>query len=254
MAILAAAGTFVLVLLGGAGTAIYLALAPSNDRAQGEPTSATVSVPSAGDQTRDGIAAAPMLQVSGADATAGTPSTVIGPTIQIPAPTTSGPARVAAGFPRTPEGAVGQLAAILGEVVQTMSIPRAHEVYQAWSEPGAAPAEQWSMTHHVATFLSSAGLPGQEAGTRARIEVAPAAAQIKGADGQDWVVACVLLDVHASIVQSVEVAYGHCEPMIWRGDRWVIASGPAPAAAPSTWSGTDLAAQAGWRTWQPSAP
>ena len=63
--------------------------------------------------------------------------------------------------------------------------------------------------------------------------------------------ACVLLDVKAQISTQARIAYGHCERMQWTdqdGGRWVIGDGPAPARAPSTWPGTDLAAQAGWKT------
>ena len=60
-----------------------------------------------------------------------------------------------------------------------------------------------------------------------------------------------LLDVKAQISTQARIAYGHCERMQWTdqdGGRWVIGDGPAPARAPSTWPGTDLAGQAGWRT------
>lgn len=253
VAILVAAVFFALTLIAGAVAAVVLALTPASER-----PAESVSASSPGDSEpgsgRDAIAAAPMLEVSPADATAGAPSTTVADGITIPNPTTTGPARVATGFPHTPQGAAGQLGAIVVEVVQTMSIPRAHEIHKVWSQPSAGPAEEWAMTQNVAAFLASAGLSGQEAGTRARVEVTPVAAQIKGTDGQDWVVACVLLDISASIDRTVDVAYGHCERMTWAGDRWVIAAGAAPAPAPSTWPGTDLAADAGWLTWQPEAP
>jgi len=53
-------------------------------------------------------------------------------------------------------------------------------------------------------------------------------------------------------VTSARIAFGHCERMQWQDTRWVIAAGAAPARAPSTWPGTDLAAEAGWRTWVPA--
>ena len=80
----------------------------------------------------------------------------------------------------------------------------------------------------------------------------PTAAQVKGTDGTDWVLACVLLDVQARIVTQARIAYGHCERMQWstdEGGRWLIAAGSPPAQAPSTWPETDLARQAGWLTW-----
>ena len=254
VAILLAAVTFALTLIGGAVAAVVMALSPAGGSHTERDTGPSTADTEPGGSTRDQIAAAPMLKVGGAEATGGTPSTALTETIEIPNPTTTGPARVATGYPHTPEGATGQLGAILSEVVQTMSIPRAHEVHDAWTETGAGPAREWGMTKNVSEFLSSAGLPGQEAGTQARIEVTPAAAQVKGVDGPDWVVACVLLDITASIDRTVDVAYGHCERMTWEQDRWVIAAGDPPAPAPSTWPGTDLAADAGWLTWHPAAP
>jgi hypothetical protein len=45
--------------------------------------------------------------------------------------------------------------------------------------------------------------------------------------------------------------------MQWTADpatdgRWVIGAGIEPAAAPSTWPGTELARDAGWLTWIPA--
>ena len=257
VAILVAAAAAALTLVGGAVAAVALALSPTDDAttgAQPGPRAGGEGPIGPGGVGRDAIAAAPMLEVSPADATDGAPSTTLPDTMLVPNPTEVGSARVATGFPATPQGAVGQLGAILVDVVQSMSIPRAHEVHRAWTEPGAGAAKDWVMTRNVAAFLHSAGLSGQEAGTRARVEVVPAAAQIKGVDGGDWVVACVLLDMTASIDRTIDVAYGHCERMTWQQGRWVIAAGDPPAPAPSTWPGTDLAAEAGWLTWQPETP
>lgn len=243
------AGMAVVAVVVGAVVSLYLTFRPATDAEQsaaagGQGPEQLVMV---GD--RDQIAAAPMLEITPADATGGTPATSLPEHIVIPRPTDSGPARIPTGFPRTPEGAVGQLNAIVSEVVTVMSIPHAHEVYEAWSAPGAGPAQDWSMTQNVARFLESAGIPGQSADGRVQVAVTPQAGQIKGGDGPDWVVACVLLTLEASYERRAEVAYGHCERMTWDIDRWVIDEGAAPAVAPSTWAGTDLAARAGWRTW-----
>jgi hypothetical protein len=77
----------------------------------------------------------------------------------------------------------------------------------------------------------------------------PAAAQVKGSDGPDWVLACVLLDMRATITADARMGYGYCERMGWRAGRWMIAAGTPPARAPSTWPGSDLSIKAGWRTW-----
>ncbi|MBK8460749.1 MAG: hypothetical protein IPL43_11685 [Micropruina sp.] len=205
-----------------------------------------------GQARRDAIAAAPMLAVPPDASRSGTPAARPGPAITIPAPSRVGPADVPTGFPRIPEGAVGQLAAIEATVVQGMSIGRAHAVHHAWAAPGAVPADSWDLTASIQAFLGSAA--GTRAADLAAVVVAtPVAAKVKGVDGQDWVLACVLLNVTARIATQARVAYGHCERMQWTpgagAGRWVIAPGSAPARAPSTWPGTDLAGQAGWATW-----
>ena len=115
----------------------------------------------------------------------------------------------------------------------------------------APPAAGWVLVANLQAFLgSAAGQHTSEASTA--LVVTPVAAQVKGSDGPDWVLACVLLDVQATLTRQARIAYGHCERMQWTGQRWVIAPGPAPARAPSTWPGTDSAAAAGWRTWTPA--
>jgi hypothetical protein len=128
-----------------------------------------------------------------------------------------------------------------------MSVEHATTIYQAWSLPGAPPASQWVMTTNVRAFLTAAAPAADPV-----VTATPVAAQVKGSDGPDWVLACVLLRLDAVAASSASVAYGHCEPMQWHHDRWQVASGARPAPAPSTWPGTDLARRAGWRTWVPT--
>lgn len=204
-----------------------------------------------GTARRDALAAAPMLAVPPEAARAGTPAARPGPAITIPSAGRVGDGDVPTGFPKTPEGALGQLGAITTTVLQGMSIERAHHIHAAWSDPGAPPPEEWVLTANIQAFLGSGA--GQYADNlRTAVVVTPLAAQIKGTDGTDWVLACVLLDVKARVAAQARIAYGHCERMQWSpldGGRWVIGPGTAPTRAPSTWPGTDLAIQAGWRTW-----
>ena len=44
----------------------------------------------------------------------------------------------------------------------------------------------------------------------------PAAGQVKGVDGPDWAVACVLFEVHATITVEAQMGYGYCERMQWQ--------------------------------------
>ena len=194
---------------------------------------------------RDAIAAAPMLDAAPADARRGTPSLTTPEPLAIPAPTTQGPAEVPSGFPHTPTGAVGQLAAIDATVLTAMDIPVARDVYDHWTLPGAPALEAWGPTAAVRAFRTASNTTGPVA-----VAVTPVAAQIKGTDGPDWVLACVLHRIDAALTRAASIAYGRCERLQWSDDRWVVAPGPSPAAAPSTWPGTDLAAAAGWRPWR----
>lgn len=252
LVILAVVCLLALILLIGLGLAVRQALTGGTATADHPPDEATVSLgsqPESG-QTRTELAAAPMAQVPPEAAIRpGTPATIPAPTIHIPPATTTGEAGVPTGYPHTPEGAVAQLAAIDTTVLPAMSIPFTHDVFAAWSADGARPAEEWAMTQNVAVFLGSAQQMGQEAGDGVQVSATPVGAQVKGTDGPDWVIACVLLDVQAVIEDRAQIAYGHCEAMTWQDDRWVIAAGPAAAPAPSTWPGTETAAEAGWMAW-----
>jgi hypothetical protein len=207
-------------------------------------SSTTGSVP----VDRDQIAATPMLTVTADDAQPTTPATVPGPVIDVPPATRTGPAGVATGFPRTAEGAIGQLAAVEVAVLQAMSIRYTHTVYDGWAMPGGIGADGWAMTANVQAFLTAAKMTDQLDMT-ATVVATPAAGQVKGVDGLDWVVACVLVEVRATITVEARMGYGHCERMQWNRGRWMIAPGPAPARAPSTWPGSERSVQAGWRTW-----
>lgn len=243
-------GLSAVLALCGLGYAVYSAIA-STKTGSGtpDPVQSAEQLP-VGQGRRDGIAAAPMLTVPPEASRSGTPSARQSPFVAIPSAGRVGPAEVPTGFPQTPEGAVGQLAAIETTVLQSMSIDRAHQVHTAWSAPGAVPVERWELTANIQAFLGSGA--GQHMDrSRGSVVTTPVAAQVKGTDGQDWVLACVLLDVQAQLATQARIAYGHCERMQWipdAGGRWVIAAGSAPARAPCTWPGTDLAIAAGWKT------
>lgn len=197
---------------------------------------------------RDAIASAPMLAVRPADSRGAAPAAVAGASITIPVATTAGPAGVPAGFPHTPHGALGQLAAIETTALAGMSIAAANQVYEGWALPGGVGAGGWEITRDVQAFLTAASGAGKDP-TTATVVATPAGAQVKGVDGDDWTLACVLLTVRARITVDAAIGYGYCERMQWQERRWMIAPGPPPARAPSTWPGTAVAAQAGWRTW-----
>lgn len=201
---------------------------------------------SEGDQKRDELAAAPMYAATEEDYLPQEPSRVPAETITVPVATDTGPVQVATGFPQTPEGAVGQLAAITTTVISTMDIRHANEVYDAWAEPGGVGGSDWLLTYIVQQFLADTSAQTAKPATTT-VVATPKAAMVKAVDGPDWVVVCVLIHVRATMTETAEIAYGHCERMTWDGDRWVIAAGDPAALAPSTWPGTDVAHQAGWR-------
>lgn len=254
LAILIGAVLVAVLLLLGLALSVREALLPPDQQDSGVTTTSLdhEEPPSPGATRREQLAAKPMLAVEPEAATSGTPSSTPAPVIAVPSPTDTGPGNVATGLPRTPAGAVAQLAAIDTTVLQAMSIPVTHQIYTQWSHPDAPPAGQWAMTRNVQTFLGSAQQPGQSKEAGVTVTARPVAGQVKGTDGENWVVACVLLDVRVVITAQARVAYGHCEAMTWDAGRWVIAPGRAPAPAPSTWPGTDLADEAGWRTWAPA--
>lgn len=250
-----------LVILGGAATivllvAVGLGLFTWQLLTRGDSPTAAVDAPradvvlaDAGPDRREQLAALPMLEVSDPLASRdGEIAATVPESMQIPPATQAGPVGVPTGFPQTPEGAVAQLGAIDTTVLQGMSVSATHEVYRTWGTGGGA-AEDWVMTQNVTAFLTGGQQGGQEKETGLLVTAVPVAGQVKGVDGDDWVLACVLLDVRAVLVEEGRMAYGHCEAMTWEGDRWVIDTDAQAAPAPSTWPGTDLAIDAGWLTW-----
>lgn len=257
LATLAAGATVALLFVVGLGFALFYGITGTNQAVTASPAAPKPVAVGGGPAYRDLVAAQPMPQVAGDAARSGVPAAVAGPLIEIPAATGVGPVQVPTGFPRTAEGAVGQLAAIETTVLQGMSIPQANQVYDQWSLPGGVGIADWALTKNVQSFLASAG-QGQSKDPTVAVTATPSAGQVKGTDGADWVLACVLLDVRATITVEARIGYGYCERMQWHaadgwagvhGGRWMVAPGAAAALAPSTLPGTDVAFKAGWRTW-----
>jgi hypothetical protein len=265
LATLTAGVVAALMFVAGLGLALFYGLRSHVGLGQDVPTqvgATEVDAAGTGPTHRDQVAAQPMLPVAAEDARRGVPAALAGPVIQVPVATGAGPAQVPTGFPRTPEGAVGQLAAIETTVLQGMSILQANQVYDRWALPDGTGVANWLLTKNVQNFLASSGVgdsQGQSRDATVAVTATPAAGQVKGTDGADWVLACVLLDVRATITAEARIGYGYCERMQWHpgsggdetsaGGRWMIAPGAPAAPAPSTWPGTDLAFKAGWRTW-----
>lgn len=251
--ILTAAVVVAVGLLGGLGYAVYLAFTGLPGDASGDADVATGEIEHStvarGASRRDEIAAEPMLSVPQGAALPAEAAAEEGPTIKVPAGTgITGPGLVMTGFPQTPEGAIGQLAQMDTAVLQSMSPQAAEEVYASWALPGGVGAENWWISSSVEAFLDGSEM-GSVKSTSASVAVEPAAALVKGTDGPDWATVCVLMKVTATYRSEGQIAFGHCERMQWVGGRWMLAPGAPPAPAPSTWPGTELATEAGWRTW-----
>lgn len=256
LGILIAAVVVAALLLGGLAYAVYLALTgigDNNNGADANPQVATGetyrSRMAQGASHREEITVEPMLTVPESAAFPAEAASREAPSIKVPAGTgATGPGFVMTGFPRTPEGAIGQLAQIDTAVLQSMSLQTAQEVYNTWALPGGVTAEEWWITASVRAFLSSTAM-GEVKDPSASVTLEPAAALVKGTDGPDWAVVCVLMKVTAAYRSEGQIAFAHCERMQWVGGRWMVAPGPPPAPAPATWPGTALALEAGWRTW-----
>ena len=164
--------------------------------------------------------------------------------IRLPAPTSLGPVGVSSGFPRTPEGALAQLAAIDQLVLQSASVATAQDVIREWAMPGGPTPESWSGVDAVAALLSSAGVSGNGDSTLT-VSASPEMGLIK--DESDSLVACVDFVVTATKTKTASVAAADCQRMVWVDGRWMIGAGPEPAQAPSVWPGTDAALEVGYK-------
>ena len=204
-----------------------------------------------GDEYRDSVAAEPMLQAGPGDLKAAAPALQRPKRIDIGSATTADPADVPTGFDHTPEGAIGQLAAIDMTVLTPLSLEYARDIHDQWADDGAA-FQEWELAASIQAFHAAAGIVDGDGAVL--LTATPVGAQIKGVDGPDWVLACVQLDVTVTVVQESRFGYGHCERMQWADDRWMIAPGDPPAQAPSTWPASQRSLDAGWLLWVDQEP
>lgn len=252
----------VMALVAGLGYLIYTSLTGPN------PTAAvTASRPSIaqmdsgralGMEQRNAIAAAPMQAVDPNAMFPSAPAVTPGRALIVPTSTQTGADDITTGFPHTPAGSLAQLAAILHQVLTQMSLPDTAQIYDDWALPGGVGEQAWDATAAVASFLTSVkGTSVLPVGVS--VGAVPAAGIIKGTDGPDWTLACVLIQFTATANQTASVGLAFCDRMQWvpdphipaAGGRWEIAPGAAPAPAPSVWPGTTLAQQVGWLAWSP---
>lgn len=256
LALLIAAGATVVLLVVGIVLAVVYSVAPAGHMAEPR-TSSTSSSTGGGTGTsmrsgtavdpRDTLADKPMPTV-GEDASHPGPVSMNDPgtPIILPAATSIGPAQVPTGFPRTPQGAMAQLAAIDQTALQSGTLAGAREVIRAWALPGGPTASSWSGVRAMAEFFNAAGLSGG-GNSRLAIVATPLMGLIKGSVGADFVLPCVDFEIDVTLQQTSRGAAADCQRMVWTGARWMIGPGSEPAPAPSVWPGTDTALAVGYR-------
>ncbi|WP_448642330.1 hypothetical protein [Geodermatophilus sp. URMC 63] len=233
-----------LAVLAGAVLAVVAAL--TDDEDAGAERSASPAPPSIERSQQDVVAAAPMPTASPEQALPGPLSTRGPEVIELPRPTGTGPAGVPTGFPRTPEGALAQLAAIDVTAMGTASLDGVRQVITDWAAPGGPTPQTWTGVHAMADLLSAAGVSGVGS-AQLSVVVRPVMGLIKGTDGPDFAVVCVDLEFTVTVARTTRAAVADCQRMTWLGDRWLIGAGPEPAPAPSVWPGTEAALTAGYR-------
>ena len=169
-------------------------------------------------------------------------------TLEIPAPREVGEVGVATGFPRTPAGALAQLAAIDTTALGSASVRVAQDVITQWAVPGGPSAESWTGVHAVAALLESAGM-SVDAQDAITIAAEAEMGFIKGTVGDDFVVPCIDFIITATTAagRPHQVAAADCQRMVWQDGRWVIGAGEEPAPAPSVWPGSEASFDAGYR-------
>ena len=194
----------------------------------------------------DALAGAPMPRAEPDDALPGPLATEAAGVLELPRPAGVGPAGVPSGFPRTPAGALAQLAAIDVTAMESGSLDGVRQVIAEWAASGGPTAQSWSGVDGMARLLSAAGLSGAGSPQLALV-VRPVMGQIKGTVGAEFALVCVNFEFTVTVEQTSRSAIADCQRMTWVGERWLIGPGAEPAPAPSIWPGTEAAIAAGWR-------
>lgn len=254
IALLAGATVGAVLLLTGLGLAAYYTLHPGSTHttaaahhaAGHRPGSAAPDTAAGPQAAQNALANRAMPQVDPAAAQPGPVSPRDPGDILLPLSTSIGPVHVPSGFPHTPAGALGQLAAIDQTALQSGSLDGARAVIASWAAPGGPTPSTWSGVAALAEFYSAAGLSGGGSAQLALV-ITPLMGLVKGSVGPDFTVVCVDFEADATLNQTTRVAVADCQRMAWRTSRWVIGAGREPAQAPSVWPDTDTAIAVGWK-------
>jgi hypothetical protein len=241
LVLLVVSATVALAVLTGLALPVITALTEDEPDAERQ-----AAVPTTEVSQQDALAAAPMPTANPDDALPGPVSNQAAGVLEVPRATGVGPADVPTGFPRTPGGALAQLAAIDVTAMESGSVDGVRRVIAEWAASGSPTPETWSGVNGMARLLSAAGL--SSAGSpQLAIVVRPLMGLVKGTVGPDFAVVCVDFEFTVTVEQTSRIAIADCQRMVWTGDRWLIGPGPEPAPAPSVWPGTEAAVAAGYR-------
>jgi hypothetical protein len=228
------------------GVVLAVVAAVSSDESSEPPAGREVPPSSTAVSREDALAAAPMPAADPGNALPGPVATETADVLELPRATAVGAAGVPTGFPRTPEGALAQLAAIDVTAMESGSMDGVRRVIAGWAAPGGPTAQTWSGVRGMARLLSAAGL--SSAGSpQLAVVVRPVMGLVKGTVGPDFAVVCVDSEFTVTVERTARIAIADCQRMVWAGERWVIGPGAAPAPAPSLWPGTEAAIAAGYR-------
>lgn len=172
-----------------------------------------------------------------------------GDPITVPPATQAAGRWIPGGFPDTPEGALGQLAA-LDETAMRGGDPATYALgYRDLALLGAPPAEATGLSSLLRSMRASAGLDPAGAVPELTANYQVTQGQIKGTtDGGRFVVACVLGQFSVDYRgKTLTVGVGDCQALRQVEGNWRISPGPVPVAAPSAWPGSPDAVRAGYR-------
>jgi hypothetical protein len=269
LALLVGAGITVLALVVGLVLAVVYAVHPvrhpeaaadtTRTSANGTSAGGSGAAGSGGSRTgtdpRDVLADRAMPAVN-SDASHPGPVSAADPatTIVVPAATAPGPAHVPTGFPHTPQGAIGQLAAIDEVALESGSLAGARSVITSWAMPGGPTASSWSLIRALITLFDETGVSSGGFSQLALV-LTPVMGEIKGSIGPDFVVPCIDFELDITLQQTARGADADCQRMVWNpdptapggaGGRWMIGPGSEPAYPPSVWPDTDTAIAVGY--------
>jgi len=232
VALLAAAATAGLLLVSGLGLAVFYAVHPATGT-RPDAAKATAGTPSAGAarpiraaaaapdaDLRDALAAQPMPAVPESASYPAAVSLVDpGRPLLLPRGPRNGPAGVRTGFPRTPAGAMAQLAGLDQTALGSASLAGARAVIAAWALPGGPTTSSWFGVAVVGSLVDAAAQAQGAPPAQLTVVATPLMGLVKGTVGPGFVVPCLDFEVDVTVQQTSRGAVADCQRMTWVGNR-----------------------------------